>query len=195
MIVVSYVFIRTKEIWYFEPIITKLKDTDVIKIQIIILAAKSEKSSVVNRIPSVSKTYINSINTEKNICFRGISWGCRSVKTRFLWRMLQTYFQNVAEKPKACQKLSTTSPNSPTLSAAINGQAVRQSAVRFTCVWYTCSIGQEAVPFKCMIRPYACVLLIPLLVLLSLLLLYEYRDLPLLLLHAAAVAVVTLPGT
>ena len=43
--------------------------------------------------------------------------------------------------------------------------------------------------------PYACVLLIPLLVLLLvslLLLLYEYRDLPLLLLHAAAVAVVTL---
>ena len=46
--------------------------------------------------------------------------------------MLQKSFKTVTEKPMICQQLLSTSPNNPMLlSAAVNGQAVRQVAVPF----------------------------------------------------------------
>ena len=77
-------------------------------------------------------------------------------------------FSKRHRKPSVCDQLFKTSPNSPILSAASNGQAVRQAAA----------------PFACMVRLCACVSLTPLLLLakLSLLLLCEYRHVALLLL-------------
>ena len=72
----------------------------------------------------------------KIVRFRGISFGCRSLKTRFLWRMVQNWKMEMSSKsPQAytCQQV-LTSPNSPILSATINRQAVRQPAARLTCM-------------------------------------------------------------
>ena len=78
--------------------------------------------------------------------------GSRSLEKCSLWLMLQKCFQNVTEKPNTCHQLLITSPNSPILSAAVDGQAVRrQATVPFACmrrhtpvcmrVWYAAGGG------------------------------------------------------
>ena len=87
-----------------------------------------------------------------------------------------------AEKPNICQRLLTTSPNSPILlSAAVNGQAVRQAAVPFPCMIRHLCMGVADVAGGGGV--------------ISVGITRVSRSLSLLLLHAAAIAIVMLLDT
>ena len=70
----------------------------------------------------------------KNICFSGVSVGCRSLKNRSVTPTSKAFSKRHQKAPSTCQQLFTTPPNSPILSAAVNGQAVRQAAMLFACM-------------------------------------------------------------